>query len=600
MLELDRLRQSLNQITGALAPRKALFQQKEQLNSLELVFEEIKKKFKNAGSPPEALALKAASRFLSGEAQLDEVDIDLIAFALAKPIGSTLESTLFNNEDKLKALLDNYSAKCASSRDMLITWRGVMGTYFELSPNNSPNRQQFERSLEDIRRFLISTWSSVLGSTELRLSWMKAIDENIELLGKNPCDQFAKQWFDGHEDLVLKISGDLQISSNSWFWERLFVTCLQNVLNFDEFGFKKAIPKLLELFDKHKIYRDKGLCAVLDRYAICLDTSVNEMLKEYALDLWASPEGHELAGSKWKFVSKPALAMVLNWVHETNLRLFFKLLKERGHADDERLNFWLKFIPQVKSSRLALGPTSQGLVESRADYKKVFKRDGHAYSQLREDQNPGNDAFLMTIGNCLIVDFSIGGGCYVYRHGENQFNITDKYHYSSTSRKGLKEKYRTEGMDFAHTPGWTDAHRAPAKLRKEYGITPSSVRITGASNLNQTINVRDYFTGGYSPASEEIKFSVKDAELEIPTFVPTNIDVEVAIKGGAETPNPPVLFKYFEAKAKAMQLARENGVEYQEESARFIVKYMRDKGPVAEKLGFFGLKFTDGIGWILR
>jgi hypothetical protein len=429
---------------------------------------------------------------------------------------------------------------------------------------------------------------------------MKAIDENIELLGKNPCDQFAKQWFDGREDLVLKISGDLQISSNSWFWERLFVTCLQNVLNFDEFGFKKAIPKLLELFDKHKIYRDKGLCAVLDRYAICSDTSVNEILKEYALDLWASPEGHELAGSKWKFVGKPALAMVLNWVHETNLRLFFKLLKERGHADDERLNFWLKFIPQVKSSRLALGPTSQRLVESRADYKKVFKRDGHAYSQLREDQNPGNDAFLMTIGNCLIVDFSIGGGCYVYKHGENQFNITDKYHYSSTSRKGLKEKYRTEGMDFAHTPGWTDAHRAPLKLRKEYGITPSSVRVTGVSNSNQTINVRDYFTGGYSPAPEEVKSNIKDPELEIPTFVPKNTDVKVAINGGADTLNPPVLFKYFEAKAKAIQLAKENGIEYQEESASFIVKYMRDKGPVAERLGFFGLKFTDGIGWILR
>lgn len=600
MLELDSLRQSLYQITGTLAPEKALLRQKEQLNSLELVFEEIKKKFKNAGSPPEALALKAASKFLTGEADLDEVDIDLIAFALAKPLGPILENTLFNNEGRLKVLLDIYSAKCAASQDMLITWRGVMGTYFELSPNNSPNRQQFERSLEEMRRFLVSTWGSVKNSTELRLSWMRAIDENIELLGPNPCDQLAKQWFDGHEDLVLKISGDLQISSNSWFWERLFVTCLQSVLNFDEFGFKKAIPKLLELFDKHKIYRDKGLSALFDRYVICSDTSVNETLKEYALDLWASPEGHDFAGSKWKLISKPALAMVINWVHETNLRLFFKLLKERGHADDERLNFWLKFIPQVKSSRLALGPTSQRLVESRADYKKVFKREGNAYSQLREDQNSDNDAFLMTIGNCLIVDFSIGGGCYVYRNGENKFDITDKYHYSSTSRKGLKEKYKTEGMDFAHTPGWTDAHRAPAKLRKEYGITPSSVRTTGSSNSVQRINVRDYFTGGYAPASEEIKPIPGDKDIHVPTFVPPKIgDSEDSLVGGSEK-NSPVLFKYFEAKAKAIQLARENGIEYKEEGTRFIVKHMRDKGPVAEQLGSIGLNFISGIGWTLQ
>jgi hypothetical protein len=600
MLELDSLRQSLDQITGALAPEKALFRQKEQLNSLELVFEEIKKKFKNAGSPPQALALKAASRFLAGDESLDEVDVDLIAFALAKPVGPILENTLFNDEARLKALLDNYSAKCAAAQDMLITWRGVMGTYFELSPNNSPNRQQFERSLEDVRHFLFSTWGSVKKSTELRLSWMKAIDENIELLSPNPCDQLAKRWFDGHEDLVLKISGDLQIPSNSWFWERLFITCLQNVLNFDEFSFKKAIPKLLELFDKHKIYRDKGLGALFDRYAICSDTSVNETLKEYALDLWASPEGHDLAGSKWKLISKPALAMVINWVHETNLRLFFKLLKERGHADDDRLNFWLKFIPQVTSSRLALGPTSQRLVESRADYKKVFKREGSAYSQLREDQNPDNDAFLMTIGNCLIIDFSIGGGCYVYRHGENKFDIKDKYHYSSTSRKGLKEKYRTQGMDFAHTPGWMDAHRAPAKLRKEYGITPSAVRLIEPSNSIQKINVRDYFSGGHSPLPEEGKLGANYSKVEIPTFVPPKLEDVIALQDSASSSNAPVLFKYFEAKAKAIQIAKENGIEFKEERARLLVKHMRDKGPIAEKLSFIGLKFINGIGWTLE
>lgn len=600
MLELDSLRQSLNQITGALSPEKVLLHQKNQPNSLELAFEEIKKKFKNVGSPPEALALKAASRFLAGEVELDEVDIDLIAFALAKPIGPMLENTLFNNEERLKALLDNYSAKCTAGRDMLITWRGVMGTYFELSPNNSPNRKQFEKSLEEMRSFLVSTWSLVKSSTDLRLSWMGAIDENIDLLGTNPCDQFAKQWFDGREDLVLKISGDLQISSNSWFWERLFVSCLQSVLNFDDLSFKKSIPKLLELFERHKIYRDKGLSALLDRYAICSDISVNEVLKEYALDLWASPEGHELAGSKWKLVTKPALAMVLNWVHETNLRLFFKLLKERGHADDERLNFWLKFIPQVKSSRLALGPTSQRLVESRADYKKVFKRDGNAYSQLREDSNSDNDAFLMTIGNCLIVDFSIGGGCYIYREGENKFDITDKYHYSSTSRKGLKEKYRTAGMDFAHTPGWTDAHRAPAKLRKEYGITPTSVRNTNISGSNQTINVRNYFTGEYSPTSEDVEPNIKASEIHIPTFVPPKPDDVVKLHEETVVQNPPLLFKFFEAKARALKLANSNGIECKEDGMWFIVKHMRDRGPLAEQFEALGFKFINGIGWTLK
>lgn len=598
MRELDSLSQSLNQVRVVLAPREVLLKQKDQLSSLQSVFEDIKKKFNNVGNPPEGLALKAATRFLAGDSQLDDVDIELIAFALAKPIGSDERNTIFNNRAKLKELLDIYSARCASGIDMLITWRGVMSAYFELSPDTASDRVKFERSLEDIRRFLSSTWDSVKNSSELRLSWMKVIEENTEILGLNPCNQYAKQWFDGNEDLVLKISNDLQISSKSWFWERLFITCLQSVLNFDEFSFKKSIAKLLELFEKHKIYRDKGLMALLDRYALCSDTGVNEVLKEYALDLWASPEGHELAGSKWKLISRAALAMVLNWVHETNLRLFFKLLKERGIADDERLNFWLKFIPQVKSSRLALGPSSQRLVESRADYKKVFKRDGNAYSQLREDQNADNDAFLMTIGNCLIVDFSIGGGCYIYKEGQNKFSISDKFHYSSTSPRGLKAKYHQDGMDFAHTPGWTDSHRAPAKLRRHYGISPSGAQNIGASSKPQTIDVGNYFTGVATGNLGGVTATQPPTiESSIPVFAPPK---SFDKNSESSQVRPKELFNYFSAKSNAAQIAEANGIECLQSGGRFIVRLLKDNGPIAKQFQDIGLKYISGIGWVLE
>ena len=571
MRELDSLNDSLTRVARILAPGQSLLNQKEHLKSLDLVYEDIKKKFKDAGAPPEALALKAASRYLTGDSDLDDVDIDLIAFALSKPIDSNLQNTLFNNENRLNALFDNYSTKCLEGKDMLITWRGVMGAYFELSPVNSSSRPQFERSLEEMRQFLVTTWSAVKNSTDLKLSWMSIIDENIELLGENPCEQFAKQWLDGDEDLILKISIDLQVSSSSWFWERLFITCLQSALNSDEFNFKKSIPKLLTFFDKHKIYRDRGLRALLDRYAACSDTSVNKVLKEYSLDLWGSPEGHKIAGSKWRVVGAPVLKMILNWVNETNLRLFFELLKERGYADDDRLNFWLKFIPQVNSSRLSLGLTSQKIVESRSDLKKVFNRVGNAYSQLKEDQNPHNDAFLMTIGNCLIVDFSIGGGCYVYKQGENTFNIGDKFHYSTTSRKGLKEKYRTKGMDFAHTPGWTDAHRAPTKLRNEYGITSTKVRhIVSSDEIKQNINVRDYFNG----VESENLYAVGELET--------------------------ISVTYLEAKARATQLATINGIESGMEGKYFVIKFLREKGPLASRFESLGFIFKNGIGWTLQ
>jgi len=53
MRELDSLSQSLNQVRVVLAPREVLLKQKDQLSSLQSVFEDIKKKFNNVGNPPE-------------------------------------------------------------------------------------------------------------------------------------------------------------------------------------------------------------------------------------------------------------------------------------------------------------------------------------------------------------------------------------------------------------------------------------------------------------------------------------------------------------------------------------------------------------------
>ncbi len=593
MLEIENLKLSLSKVLSDIAPARNLLRQKENLTHLSKVFDEIKQRYKNAGSPPKDLAIKAVKKFITDDPDLDDVDIDLISFAISQPINGDISNSLFNNEKKYQQLIKIYSDRCISGEDMLITWRGVLGAYFDLNPANSPNRQQFERSLEMTRLFLINSWSQVKKSSDLKLSWMSAIDENLDLLSADPCGKYAKYWLEGHDDIVLKISANLQIPSSSWFWERLFITCVQSIVNLDDINFKKSIPKALDLLDNHKIFRDKALSAVLDRYAYCSDTSVNKVLKEYVIDLWGSPEGHELAGSKWKLVSKSALDLMLNWVHETNLRLFFELLKDRGYADDERLTFWLKYVPQVKASRLVLGPTSQRIVQSRSDWKKVFNNEHNAYSLLRDDQNQDNDAFLMTIGDCLIVDFSINGGCYVYKNGQNNFSIHDKYHYSSTSRRGLKEKYRTHGMDFAHTPGWTDSHRAPYKLRHEYGIYPSGVGRALQPSSKRSVNVGDYFGSENTVTSVE-----KYSSIDIPKFTQKPLD-NLNSNSKSSSEDSARLFPFFTAKKSGQELALKNGIEYQDQGIRFIIKYQRDKGPIAEELARYGYQFSQGIGWIL-
>ena len=577
MSEIESLKRSLNTISESLSPRLALSSSRR-VNHIQEAFNKVSEKFKDAGTPPKDLALNAARQFIAQPDGMDPNEIDLISFAIATPVTAGSTDSLFNNRPKLKELLQIYTDRSEKGIDMLITWRGVMAAYFDLNPDRSLDRESFINGRESLRVFLNYTWPQVKASTDLRLSWMQVLDEHPEILSSNPCDKFTSKWLNGDTSEVTKLSNSLQIPSISWFWEQLFISCVQHVVNQDDASFKRFVPELLHFFDSHKIYRDKGLSALLDRYAGCTDRGVNKVLKEYALDLWGSPEGHVLAGSKWKLVSNRALTMVLNWVHESNLRLFIELLKERGYADEERLNFWLKYIPQVTSSRLVLGERSQRIVEGRADLKKIFNRSGSSYSKLNGDTNPDNDAFLMAIGPCLIVDFSIQGGCYIYKSGTNNFKIGDNNHFARTSRGGLKEKYKTLGMDFAHTPGWTDSHRAPRILRSDYGITPNDTRFGSmASNGPQNIDVNRYFGGNLNQS--------------------LSLKPESSIESSASTAQAP---SKHEKIAMAKLVAGKFGAQWSYKSDTFIVYTMVETGPVAEELRKLGMKYIKSVGWMIE
>ena len=532
-------------------------------------YENVKEKFKDAGKPKESVAFEAARNYISGEIAANDPIADLVAFAIHKKIDSQNQS-VFNNPEKLDELLTAYKAKCERGVDMAITWNGLMRSYFEANPVNTSNRYIFDQAQEKIRLFLNETWDQVKKSTEFKLTWMSSIDENLDLLSSDPCSRYAKYWFEGNDRLVLKVSSEIQIPSASWFWEKLFISCVQHVVNLEDQNFKKDLSKLFVLFDQKKIYRDIALRAVLDRYARSADLSVNKDLKEYSIDLWGSPEGHQLAGNSWSKVSEPALKMMLNWVNESNLRLFFELLKQRGFADDERLNFWLKYIRNVNSSKLVLGPNSRRFVESRADLRSVFGREKSNYSLLLHDANIDNDAFLMSIGGSLIVDFSVQGGCYVYRPGTNNFSIDAKNHVSSTARSGLKENYHKDGMAFAHTPGWTDSHRAPYILRSKYGISPGNANLYNSNQGSVKIDVNNYFNS--------LKFSESVTTQSAPV-------------------TSSILYDYQDAVKKAKSLCWDNGLDYSDLGDEFRVKHYINDDPIAEELKVLGFIFNKSSGW---
>lgn len=481
MLQLKRLEASLNDITANLIGGGDLFPPPKHLP---IEFQKTKERFKDAGKPAGEVAKESARDFLLGRIGSKNAMVDMVAFALHTRIQEAGNASVYLTESKLEELIEIYAAKSDRGVQMQITWLGMLLAYFMTPVPGEAEQDNFNKTQETIRIYLQKNWPKVKEVCKFEPQWMTSVDQNLELLGPDPCASYAADWFNGREERVLRVAAEIDIPSNSWFWRELILSCVQHVVSMPDIEFKQSIPKILDLLNKRQDYRDPGLRVMFDRYAKCAQTNEHKQLKEYGLEHWGSPEGYEIAGSSWAKVSSNALEMVLAWVAETNLRLFFALLKERGYADDERLDFWLGYIKQAKFTKLVLGSKSAGIVMARADLRKTFTRNGNAFAKLVGDADTNQDAFIMEINKNLIVDFSILGGCYIYKNNEHTFNPRASEQYSATYSGGLKEGRTNGGRYFVHTPGWTDAHRAP-RILSEYGLNLTNKGVPRAINLVQ-------------------------------------------------------------------------------------------------------------------
>ncbi len=116
-------------------------------------------------------------------------------------------------------------------------------------------------------------------------------------------------------------------------------------------------------------------------------------------------------------MSKPDASMQLKrsnneWLTRQLITDFFNLPSTKGHSDQRRLNYWLRFVPVIEDTPwLALG--SDAMANDSQLYRDMRER---ADSRLLTLENPGapdNNAFIMKMGEWLIAEFGYGAPCYM-------------------------------------------------------------------------------------------------------------------------------------------------------------------------------------------
>jgi hypothetical protein len=466
----------------------------ESYPKLSKIHKKITDEFTFILKPKDEVAYAAARSFLDGSLSGDVGEYEIISFVLTKPISELGGISVASDGVKLRTLFDRYTTEFENDKIDGIFWFGVFQSYFQAQKINYEG-DTFFNSQRAIRNFLAKTWPYVKKNATFSTNWMKSIEANQHLLGESPCEIYGAEWLAGSEVRVKQIKQELHIPDASWFWEEFFKSCLKASLSQSDAKFKVSIPLIISLLRRHPSYLDNGLRALLDRYRASSDIRVHRELKEFALETWKSPKLRNTGASKWIHVSDPTWRMVLTWVQEANLRLFFELLKRRGVPDPHgRLDFWMQYINQITFTRLVLGEDMRRYLTAHPELKEHFKNDVESYANLMGAKGESSlDAFIMEISGHLIVEFNPHGGCYIYQKGENKFNVNAVSLDASTSSKGLKERYYTgsaKGPDIVHREGWQ--YKARTYQLPAFGIF-DDVRAGKVSSGTITFSIDKYF-----------------------------------------------------------------------------------------------------------
>ncbi|MEX3901070.1 EH signature domain-containing protein [Paraburkholderia sp. BR10954] len=436
---------------------------------VEKASEQAKRTFQEFASarPSARDAYASALEFLRGN-ELDEFQKDTLAGALnqavaerqgAKPIGS----------DRLAALFRYYKNEAVAGRLWRLTWFGLLVSYFAYDPLST--RGVEHEGWLSLRDLLSTTWPHIDSASGHGTvpDWFAALRQHPKLIGEGAADEFAAHYLAGDRSALDSIVENVGIPESSWFWHALVLSAVKASVAYGHERFVAQIPRLIALIKSRPVFRDEALESLLTRYHRIPGHPVHHELRDYVVgkDVWRNPK-LKAAGiaTAWNRVPDAVWRMVLQWVNEGNLRDFFDVLAARNSADEGRLAFWSRYMRQISWTRLIFSSETVSLARSNKEIRELIARETGAYATLYGNKNI--DAFIMQIGEYIIVEFSTtGNAAYVYDSETLQFD-----RYSSTYHGGtedLRYGFRTGARcRIIHNAGWQSS--------AEYELTRLGIR----------------------------------------------------------------------------------------------------------------------------
>ena len=420
-------------------------------------------------SVSEGHQLLAVRRFWESQEVQSFRDAYLLSWGLCVPHRFGAECVL-EDTPRLNSVLGGIDKWASGVRPYRRCYQGLVKSYFTYDVSSATNSSA--RDNWSYLRSYLKERTDTIESEGINPEWVSTATGNRQLFAENPCDPYVKALLDGDSSAVDRLCEHLGIAKTSWFLRELVLAQVKGATKLGDRAFQALMPRLLELLAQNEFLRDRGLIQILDRYSRIPGAHLHQELRDAAVAWWGNPwlPSNE---TRWGGVLPEAREMVADWLKLEFIETFFTKLAEDGHGDPRRMEFWKRYVKSIGHIEFALGSAARGARER--DMVALRKKMTGLIREL--DASGTNNAFIMTMGDLIAVEFSgMGNAFYGYdARKELPFNAARPLTLPSTARNSLKQKdiaiLRMGHKDGIH--GWNRWEEMfEETLRKEFGLKP--------------------------------------------------------------------------------------------------------------------------------
>ena len=459
MNELNQLQSTLARIFHEALPVSLSLENSKAVKSLQ----EINSKLDGLSSVPASASIaQVVASYRQSQILPIFRDLKYVCYGVAMPIQA---GWCVLGDDKLRDKLLADVERLDSAKRRLKCFEALLRSYFAFDRYEQQTKTTKEacdgwKILRDWLARQKTLFQHDSKNEKLRRpGWFALLLKHENLLTHKPCDRYGEDMLRGDNSSLEEARQSLGIPRDSWVMEETILSQMKSAASLGDTLFKSHIDQLLNVLTEQtsvhvsELLKQKAIAVLVSRYARCDSKPEHPALRDASVSIIGNPWLKRTAWDAWvkNLSDQPdegAREMVNGWLKRRLITDFFAVLSEDGRADQRRLKYWLRFETVIEDLWLVLGPDAMRNMSK--PYQDLRERAVGRLLSLENSGPSNNNAFIMRMGDWLIVEFGItGNACYVYPLNPAPFVLQGK----SVSLYKLKNKNLGESHNHVAS-GW--------------------------------------------------------------------------------------------------------------------------------------------------